>query len=111
MLLSDGILGCVLLELATNAVVVREQPAGAEIDLDAAAAACGPVLRAHRVANRSMGLADRLDELAVRTGSRLEIVRAVPQRPGYVLMALFDTRRVNPALARLRVADAANMLA
>ncbi len=111
LLLSDGILGCVLLELATNAVVVREQPAGAEIDLDAAAAACGPVLRAHRVANRSMGLADRLDELAVRTGSRLQIVRAVPQRPGYVLMALFDTRRVNPALARLRVADAANMLA
>jgi hypothetical protein len=111
LLLSEGILGCVLLELATNAVVVREQPAGTEIDLDAAAAACGPVLRAHRVANRSMGLADRLDELAVRTGSRLQIVRAVPQRPGFVLMALFDTRRVNPALARLRVADAANTLA
>jgi hypothetical protein len=111
LLLSDGILGCALLELATNAVVVREQPAGAETDLDAAAAACGPVLRAHRVANRSMGLADRLDELAVWTGNRLQIVRAVPQRPGYVLMALFDTRQINSALARLRVADAAKNLA
>jgi hypothetical protein len=111
LLLGDGILGCVLVELATNTVVARERTAGAEIDLDAYAAACGPVLRAHRVANRRTGLPDRLDELTVSIGNRLQVVRAVPLRPGYVLMALFDTRRVNPALARLRVADTANILA
>lgn len=108
---TDGALGCVLVEVATDTVVARERAGGAEVDLDAAAAACGPVLRAHRVANRSMGLADRVDEVTVLTGARLQVVRAIPQRPGYALMALFDTRRVASALARYRVAEAAKQLA
>ena len=107
---TDGVLGCLLVDLATDTVVARERSPGAQIDLEAAAAACGPVLRAHRIVNRSMGLADRLDELSVLAADRLQIVRAIPQRPGYVLMVLFDARRVRPALASIRVAEAAKKL-
>jgi hypothetical protein len=110
LLSTDGVLGCVLVEIATDTVVARERAGGAEIDLDAAAAACGPILRAHRIVNRSMGLTDRLDELSVLGANRLQIVRAIPQRPGYVLMALFDVRRVRPAVASLRLAETAKTL-
>jgi predicted regulator of Ras-like GTPase activity (Roadblock/LC7/MglB family) len=85
----------------------EDQPA----DPDLSAAASAQVLRSHRMAARSMGLTDQIDEVMVSAGPRQQVLRTVSRHPDLFLMALLDKQRANLALARYKLMEVEKSLA
>jgi hypothetical protein len=111
MLALDGLLGCAAVDAASGLVLAREARDEPPFDLDLAAASAAQVLRAHRQAARSMGLAEPVDEIITSAGSRQQIVRSLAQHPELFLVALFDKRQTNLALARFQLMEVERQLA
>ncbi len=106
MLRTDGLLGCAVVESATGMVLVREQRDALPVDLDVVAAACAHVLRGHRLAARSMGLGEHVEEVMVGAGNRQQVIRVLSRHPELFMFALLDKSRTNLALARFRLLEA-----
>jgi len=101
----DGLLGCAVVDATTGLVLAREVREDQLADLDLSAAASAQVLRAHRIAARSMGLIDQIDEVMVSAGPRQQLLRTVSRHPDLFLMALLDKNRANLALARYKLME------
>ena len=106
MLRADGLLACAIVDTATGMVLAHEQRDALPFDLDVAAAACSQVLRAHRLAARSMGLHDHIEEVMVSAGARQQVLRVLSKHPELFLFALLDKHRTNLALVRFRLLEA-----
>ena len=104
----DGLLGCAVVDSNTGLVLARETHEagdGPPIDMALAAAACAQLLRAHRQAARSMGLAELVDEVITSAGGRQQIMRTVSRHPEFFIVALLDKQHTNLALARFQLID------
>jgi predicted regulator of Ras-like GTPase activity (Roadblock/LC7/MglB family) len=105
MLQIEGLLGCAVVDGTTGLVLAREAREDQPADLDLSAAASAQVLRSHRMAARSMGLTDQIDEVMVSAGPRQQVLRTVSRHPDLFLMALLDKQRANLALARYKLME------
>jgi hypothetical protein len=110
MLTLEGLLACALVDSTTGLVLAREARDGPPVDMDLAAAACAQVLRTHRLAARSMGLGDQVDEVTTSAGARQQMMRALSRHPELFLVALLDQRRSSLALARSRMIEVERVL-
>jgi predicted regulator of Ras-like GTPase activity (Roadblock/LC7/MglB family) len=111
MLSIEGLLGCAVVDGTTGLVLARESREDQPADLDLSAAASAQVLRSHRMAARSMGLTDQIDEVMVSAGPRQQVLRTVSRHPDLFLMALLDKQRANLALARYKLMEVEKSLA
>jgi hypothetical protein len=105
MLNVEGLVGCAVVDSSNGLVIAREQNKDEVIDLERAAAACAQVIRAHRLAARSMGLQDHIDEVMISAGSRQQVIRAVTRHPELFLFALLNRQQTNLALARYKLME------
>ena len=100
----DGLLCCGIVDSSNGGVVARDQR-DEDSDVERAAAACAQVLRAHRLAARSMGLPDHIEEVTVGTGTRHLLMRTVSRHPELFLFALLNKQRSNLSLARFKLME------
>jgi predicted regulator of Ras-like GTPase activity (Roadblock/LC7/MglB family) len=107
----DGLIGCAVVDSTTGLVIAREMRDAAAPDMDLAAAACAQVLRAHRVAARSMGAGEQVDEVMSSAGPRQWVMRTLSHHPELFLVALLDRQHTNLALVRFHLMDAERGLA
>jgi predicted regulator of Ras-like GTPase activity (Roadblock/LC7/MglB family) len=107
----EGLLGCAVVDSTTGLVLARESRADHAIDMDLVAAACAQVMRAHRLAARSMGLADQVDEVMTSAGARQQVMRTVSRHPDLFLVVQLDKHRTNLALARFQLMEVERGLA
>ena len=105
MLTLDGLLGCAVVDGTTGLVLARELREDQPVDMDLAAAACAQVLRAHRLAARSMGLSENTEEVMTSAGARQQVLRTVSHYPELFLVVLLDKQRTNLALARFKLME------
>lgn len=103
---ADGLLACAIVDAGTGFVLAHEQRDTLQLDLDIAAAAASQVLRSQRLAARSMGLHDHIEELMVSAASRQQVLRVLSRHPELFLFALLDKQRTNLALVRFRLLEA-----
>ena len=101
----DGLLCCAVVDSSNGLVVASELRNGEDIDVDRAAAACAQVLRAHRLAARSMGLPDHVEEVTVGTGTRHQLMRTLSRHPELFLFVLLNKQRSNLSLARFKLME------
>ena len=57
-----------------------------------------------------MGLAEPVDEIITSAGTRQQIIRGLAHRPELFLLALFDKRHANLALARFQMMEVERQL-
>ena len=100
----DGLLCCAIVDSNNGQIVAREQR-DEDTDVERAAAACAQVLRAHRLAARSMGLPDHVEEVTVGTGTRHQLMRTLSRHPELFLFALLNKQRSNLSLARFKLME------
>ncbi|MDH5537874.1 MAG: roadblock/LC7 domain-containing protein [Rhizobacter sp.] len=105
MLAVDGLVGCAVVDSSNGLVIAREQREPDEVDLERAAAACSQVMRSHRLAARSMGLQDHIDEVMVSAGNRQQVIRTVSRHPELFLFVLLNRQQTNLALARYKLME------
>jgi predicted regulator of Ras-like GTPase activity (Roadblock/LC7/MglB family) len=105
MLTLDGLLGCAVVDGTTGLVLARELREDQPVDMDLAGAACAQVLRAHRLAARSMGLSEHTEEVMTSAGARQQVLRTVSHFPELFLVVLLDKQRTNLALARFKLME------
>jgi predicted regulator of Ras-like GTPase activity (Roadblock/LC7/MglB family) len=105
MLSLDGLLGCAVVDGTTGLVLARETREDHPVDMDLVAAGCAQVLRAHRQAARSMGMAEQVDEVMTTAGPRQQVVRTLSRHPDLFLVAMLDKHRTNLALARFQLME------
>ena len=111
MLTLEGLLGCAVIDATTGLVLAREIREPREphserpVDMNLAGAACAQTLRAHRMAARSMGLPDPVDEIMTSAGPRQQIIRTLSRYPDLFLVALLDKQRTNLALVRFQLME------
>jgi hypothetical protein len=108
---TDGLLACALVDSASGLVLTQERRDEASLDIELAAAACAQALRAQRLAARSLGLIEPVDELLVSAGTRQVAVRVLARHAHLFAFALLDKHRTNLALARLRLQELEKSLA
>jgi hypothetical protein len=106
MLSVDGLLGCAVVDATTGLVLAREQRDGEHADLERSAAAGAQLLRSHRMAARSMGLTEQIDEVMLSVGARQQVLRTLSRHPDLFLIALLVKQEVNLALARDKLMEA-----
>lgn len=111
MLAVDGLLGCAVVEAETGQVLALEQRNEVELDMERLGAAAAPMLCALREAGAGMGLPEPLDEIISSAGERQQIVRTLTALPQLFVVALFDRRRTNVALARYQLMELEHGLA
>ncbi|KNZ33955.1 MAG: hypothetical protein AD742_04050 [Methylibium sp. NZG] len=100
----DGLLCCAIVDASNGLIVAREQPAE-DVDVERAAAACAQVLRSHRLAARSMGLPDHIEEVTVGTASRHQLLRTLSRHPELFVFVLLNKQRSNLSLARFKLME------
>ena len=101
---TDGVLGCALVD-ATDGDLLAGESRDAGVDLARAAAALAPVLRAHRQASLTMGLAGSLEEITVVDGGVCHLLRPLQRRPSQFLFARIDRSHANLALLKFKLAE------
>jgi predicted regulator of Ras-like GTPase activity (Roadblock/LC7/MglB family) len=105
MLPLEGLLGCSAVDATTGLVIARELREDHPVDMDVAAAACAHVLEAHRVAARSMGLGEPVEEVTGSNGSRQQVLRVLTRYPEVFVLAVLDRQRTNLPLARYKLME------
>ena len=108
MLTLDGLLGCAVVDATTGLVLARETREAGDarpVDMNLAGAGCAQVLRAHRQAARSMGLAEPIGEIMISAGPRQQVIRMLSRYPDLFLAALLDKQRTNLALVRFQLME------
>jgi hypothetical protein len=106
---NEGLLGCALADATDGSLLAGESRDGTT-DLVRAAAALAPVLRAHRLANAAMELADDLEEVIVINDNLCHLLRPLKHRPAHFLFARIVRPHANLALLSLKLADAERSL-
>ncbi|HEY8709877.1 MAG TPA: hypothetical protein VIM34_18000, partial [Burkholderiaceae bacterium] len=105
MLALEGLLGCAVVDATTGLVLARQSHEEPPLDMEMVAAASAQVMRAHRHAARSMGLAEPIDEVITSAGPRQQVMRTVSRHPDLFLVVLLDKHRTNLALARFQLME------
>ena len=105
MLPLEGLLGCAAVDTTTGLVLAREQREDLPVDLDVAAAATAQVLQAHRVASRSMGQGELVEEVTSSNGTRQHVLRVMTRYPEVFVLAVLDRQRTNLPLARYKLME------
>lgn len=106
LLATDGVLACALVDSMSGLAIAQEVRPEHRYDIEAGVAACAQVLRAHRLAARSAGLAEPIDEVIVTIGSVQQIIHRVPRHLDLFLFILIDKNKLNLALGRLKILEA-----
>ena len=105
LLLQEGVIGCALVDAGSGLPLVRQVRDSPVLDIDRVAAAATQVLRSHRVAARESGFTEPVEEIMVSAGSRQQLLRLLPERPGLFVCAVIDSRRGNLALTRYKLIE------
>lgn len=103
---TEGVLACGLVDSMSGLALAQESRPNQRFDIDAAMAASAQVLRAHRLAARSVGLTDPIDEVIVSAGAQQQLIHRVARHPDLFLFTLLDKNLINLALARLKILEA-----
>ena len=101
----EGLLCCAVVDSVNGHVIARERRDEEEVDIDRAAAACAQVLRSHRLAARSMGLPDHIEEVTVSTATRHQLMRPLSRHTELFLFVLLNKQRSNLSLARFKLME------
>ena len=101
----DGVLGGAIVDGCTGLALALRTRNDRAVDMNLAAAASAQVLQAHRRASRSMGMAERIDEVMTSAGARQQVIRTLARLPELFLVAVLDKRRTNLALVRLHLIE------
>lgn len=105
MLPLEGLLGCAAVDTTTGLVLARELREDQPVDMDVAAAACAQVLQAHRLATRSMGLGEHVEEVTSSNAVRQQVLRVLTRYPEVFILAVLDRQRTNLPLARYKLME------
>ncbi len=103
----DGAL-CAALVDSTSGMLLGS--VGSGVDMELAAAGNTEVVRAKNKTMRSLGLADRIDDILVTLGKQYHIIRPVAAHEGVFLYVVLAKDRANLALARRKVQDTEQLL-
>lgn len=101
----EGLLGAAIVDGQTGLVVVSQEREDAPVNLSLWAAASAQLLRAHRMAARSVGMTERVEEVMSSTGGRQQVLRALTRHPDLFLMAVLDRQPANLAMTRFRLVE------
>jgi hypothetical protein len=111
MLAFEGLVGCAIVDGSTGLALLHEWRDPQHPDIELAAGAAAQVMRAHRMAARSMGLIEQVDEVMTSAGPRQQIMRTVSRHPDLFLWAQLEKHRTNLALARFQLMEIERALA
>jgi CheY-like chemotaxis protein len=111
LLATEGVLACALVDGISGLSIAREVRPDQRFDIDTAIAASAQVMRAHRLAARSAGFSDPIDEVIVSAGSTQQLIHRVVRHQDLFLFAQLDKNLINLALARLKVLETEKGLA
>jgi hypothetical protein len=101
----EGLMCCAIVDSGNGHVVAAERKEDEALDVERAAAARAQVLRAHRLASRSVGLPDHIEEIIVGTGTRIQLLRTLSRHPELFICVLLNKQRANLSLARFKLME------
>ncbi|GKS77466.1 hypothetical protein AVME950_21240 [Acidovorax sp. SUPP950] len=78
---------------------------GSGVDMELAAAGNTEVVRAKNKTMRSLGLADKIDDILITLGKQYHVIRPLAAHEGLFIYLVLDKERSNLALARRKVQE------
>ncbi len=96
----DGAI-CTSLVDSTSGMVLGE--AGTGVDMELAAAGNSEVVKAKMDTMKSLGLAEKIEDILITLDSQYHIIRPIETQKGLFLYIVLDKNKSNLALARRKV--------
>jgi hypothetical protein len=103
MLQLDGAM-CVALVDSNSGMMLGS--AGSVVDLEVAAAGNTEVVRAKLKTMKSLGIADKIEDILITLGKQYHIIRPVEAKAGLFIYLVLDKAKSNLAMARRGCQDA-----
>jgi len=97
----DGFIGAALVDSDSGLVLGTE--GGGPLDLELAAAGNTEVVRAKRKTMKSLGLADKIEDILISLNKQYHLIRPLDSNDAVFLYIALDRRQANLGMARLEV--------
>lgn len=98
----DGFIGAALVDSDSGLVLGTE--GGGNIDLEMAAAGNTEVVRAKRKTMKSLGLADKIEDILISLHKHYHLIRPLDSNDAIFLYLALDRKSANLGMARLQAA-------
>ena len=103
----DGANAVAIVDSGSGMVLGKE---GTAFDLDLAAAGNTEVVKAKLNTMKSLGLADKIEDILITLSSQYHIITPMPDKPAVFLYVVLDKAKANLALSRIKTQDCAKAL-